>query len=233
MVCTSCSSEMSSSTRFCPQCGNPAEAEHQHTPAPAVPTTGRAAAGAGTTQVLDLPPVADADATVAQPVAQPADVEAPASRREPAVPVGERAAAAVAPVRRWLAESGLEVQLAIAGTLLVLLAFFFLPFKGELGSAVEIGGRVWWRPITAITATVLLVFALRREIPPSGAQARVVSALALATAGATEAGLLGLVTGNGAGLHAGYYLMLLGMLVVLVAAFLATRHPVRRLAAVD
>jgi hypothetical protein len=236
MVCTSCSSEMSSSTQFCPQCGNPAVLEAEPEPATATATgvsSGRVAS-AGTTQVLDLPGAAQADATAAQPaVAAPAVAGPAATGRAPGVPWGERAATAVAPVRRWLADSGLEVQLAIGGTLLVLLAFFFLPFADELGTAAEIGGRVWWRPITAVTATVLLVLALRREIPPSGAQARVVSALALATAGATEAGLLGLVTGNGAGLHAGYYLMLLGLVVVLLAAFLATRHPVRRLTSGD
>jgi hypothetical protein len=111
----------------------------------------------------------------------------------------------------------------------VLIAFFLLPYADLVGTAAQHGGRVWWRPITAVTATVLLVLALRREIPAAGAQARIVSALALAAAGATEAGLLGLVTGNGKGLEAGYYVMLLGMVVVLAATFLATRHPVRRL----
>lgn len=230
MVCAACSSEMSTSTRFCPQCGNPGPSPEPTAGATSV-RTGDAGALRATpsapTQVLETPVErSDRDATATQPAA----VVAPRTSERGAA-ASARAAAAVAPARRWLADSGLEVQLAIAGTLLVLIAFFFLPFVGQLGTAAEIGGRVWWRPITAVIATVLLVLALRREISAGGAQARVASALALATAGATEAGLLGLVTGNGQELRAGYHVMLLGMVLVLVAAFLATRHPVRRLSA--
>ena len=230
MVCEGCQSEMSASTRFCPQCGNPGSTTaptYAGSTSPGASSAGEVSAAdtvrPGTTQVLDLPAADSAAPTTQQPA-----VATPAPRRPRAVPAAHRAGEAVAPVRRWLAESGLEIQLAIGGTLLVLLAFFFLPFADQLGTAAEIGGRVWWRPITAVTATVLLVLALRRELSPIGAQSRIVSALALASAGATEAGLLGLVTGNGRGLRAGYHLMLVGMVVVLLATFLATRHPVRR-----
>lgn len=223
MVCTSCSSEMSPSTTFCPQCGNPPHVHEAAADTAGTPAAG-ARADAGSTQVLDLPPVSDAQPTAVQP-APPVAV---AQARRSGPPVGVRVSAATAPARRWLADSGVEVQLALAGSALVVLAFFFLPYADGLGRAVELGGRVWWRPITAVTATILLVLALRRALPAAGVQSRVTTALALAAAGAAEAGLLGLVTGNGDRLRIGYYLMLLGLVLVLVAAFLATRHPVRR-----
>lgn len=223
MVCAHCQHEMSATTRFCTQCGNPGP------PAPATgaedasvatgggtgtmptagvtPALGTTTPATGTTQLLELPP------------------EAPRGAWES--PTSHRVREIAGDTRRWWRDAGVELQLAVAGTLGVLVAFFLLPFAAQVGTAAELGGRVWWRPITAVTATILIAVALRPGTTPAGAQARIVTALALSTAGATEAGLLGLLTGNGEGLRAGYWTMLAGLAVVVLASFLATRHPVR------
>lgn len=162
-----------------------------------------------------------------------------------------------------------EVRLALAGAAVVLFGFLALPYALALGAGVEVGGRVWWRPITAVVATALLVAALR--VPAADDRDRVASyradargvdeglvdpypagqypggsvaparprtkdyrlivvAVVLATVGATEAGLLGLVSGDNPRLRAGYYVMLLGSVLVAAASITAAlrRTPLGR-----
>jgi hypothetical protein len=231
MTCPSCQSERASSTSFCPSCGSPGEEPGARPDAgwgdgAASPTSAptAAAASAGSTSATRVLTVDEPLARPA-PAAQPVRAGAPLDRRGRSVADGGREAADRAV--RWWHSVGLEVQLALVGTALALVGFFLLPFAVGVGTAAEVGGRVWWRPITAVVATILLATALRPGVDPAGRQTRVTTAVALAAAGATEAGLLGIFTGNGRGLRAGYWVMLVGLVIVLVATFLATRHPVR------
>ena len=112
-----------------------------------------------------------------------------------------------------------DVRLALVGSVLTVASFLLLPFAAGTGSAVEIGGRLWWRPLAAVAATVLLATARRT----GNAAERFLAAVVIATIGATEAGLVGLVSGDADGARIGYYGMLAGLVVVLFAAVRAAR----------
>jgi hypothetical protein len=113
-----------------------------------------------------------------------------------------------------------DVRLALVGAVLTVASFLLLPFAAGTGSAVEIGGRLWWRPLAAVVATVLLATARRA----GNAAERFLAAVVIATIGATEGGLVGLVSGDADGARIGYYGMLAGLAVVLFAAVRAARE---------
>jgi hypothetical protein len=123
-----------------------------------------------------------------------------------------------------------DVRLALVGTAITVVAFLLLPYARNDGTAAELGGRLWWRPIAAVAATVLLATTLRaraadgdRPATASGVD-RLLTAVVVATVGVTEAGLVGIVSGGAHGVRAGYYGMLAGLLLVLVATVRAARR---------
>lgn len=134
--------------------------------------------------------------------------------------VGDRMAGAVADARERVTRLDLSAKLAWAGALLTTLAFLVLPYAGNRGPAVEIGGRLWWRPILAIAAAVLVTAAHRAY-----AGTTAVVAVAVAAAAVSEAGLFALVSSNTGRLGAGFFLMLIGAVLTLVASFRAATRP--------
>jgi len=125
-----------------------------------------------------------------------------------------------------------EVRVATIGAAVTVLSFLALPYSGD-GAAASVGGRLWWRPIAAVVATVLLATTLRarprRATDATAAHAgsavdRLLAALVVATVGATEAGLVGLFSGDTRGVRIGFYGMLAGLVTVLVAAVRAARR---------
>jgi secretion/DNA translocation related TadE-like protein len=158
----------------------------------------------------------------------------------------ERLAPAGAAMRRTADEladryrtAPVDVRLALAGAVVTVVSFLLLPYADERGTAASIGGRYWWRPLTAVAATLLLATTLRArkeaddgmdgesaDAPRSGVGVvdRLLAAVVIATIGATEAGLVGLVSRDAAGVRVGYYGMLAGLVLVLVATVRAARR---------
>jgi hypothetical protein len=141
-----------------------------------------------------------------------------------------------------------EVRAALVGTAVVLLAFVLLPYGADGRTAAAVGGRLWWRPVAAVVATFLLATTLRhRTTAPDdagtgttgrtdgtdrtdrtgGTADRLLAALVVATIGATEAGLVGLFSGDTGRTRAGYYVILAGLVTVLVATTRAARRRCR------
>jgi hypothetical protein len=135
------------------------------------------------------------------------------------------------------------------------LSFLALPYADDTGTAANVGGRLWWRPIAAVVAANLLATTLRiraaratsgdtgtgagpgaaagGDAPGAGNDAahraggtvdRLLAALVVAAVGATEAGLVGLFSGDTARTRIGYYGMLAGLVTVLVASARAARR---------
>jgi hypothetical protein len=117
-----------------------------------------------------------------------------------------------------------DVRLALVGTVLTVVAFLALPYADEAGTAARLGARLWWRPIAAVVATVLLAAATKAGKAGRTAADRLLAAVTVAAVGATEAGLVGLFSGDAAGARIGYYVMLAGLVMVLVAAVRAARR---------
>lgn len=124
--------------------------------------------------------------------------------------LGDRLADAGARVRHL----DLDARLAWIGAGLTTLAFLVLPYSGSRGPAAEIGGRMWWRPILAIAAAALVTAASRRL----DAGRLAIAGVAVASAAATEAGLFAIVSRGSANLRVGFFLILAGTVLVLVAA---------------
>lgn len=135
--------------------------------------------------------------------------------------------------------SPVEVRVAMVGATVTVVSFLVLPYAHNTGTAAELGGRLWWRPIAAVLAMVLLATTLRPRIRRGTAAPvtagdgashvrstveRLLAALVIATVGATEAGLVGLFSGDSRGTRIGYYGMLAGLVMVLVAAARAARR---------
>ena len=139
--------------------------------------------------------------------------ERPETRPDP--PLGDRLAEA----RERVGRVDLNVRLAWIGAGLTVLAFLVLPYAGSRGPGVEVGGRLWWRPLLAIAAAALVHMLARRAY--DGDNRTAIAAVAVASAAVTEAGLFGLVSSSSANLRVGFFLMLLGTVVVLVAALRA------------
>ncbi len=142
--------------------------------------------------------------------------------------IGDRLAPAGDAVRRRARDAAdryrhapADVRLALVGAVLTVVAFLALPYADEAGSAAGLGGRLWWRPIAAVVATVLLASAAKGG---RTAADRLLAAVTVAAVGATEAGLVGLFSGDAAGARIGYYVMLAGLVMVLVAAVRAARR---------
>jgi hypothetical protein len=176
------------------------------------------------------------------------DTAPPAGRANAAAgrsgtPWRERLAPAGAAVRRRAGEftdryrtAPRDVRLALVGAVVTVVSFLLLPYAAGTGSAVDLGGRLWWRPLAAVAAAVLLATTLsrapnatttNRAATASGttnAVDRLLAAVVVATVGATEAGLVGLVSGDADGARIGYYGMLAGLVTVLVAALRAARR---------
>lgn len=138
--------------------------------------------------------------------------------------LGDRLADVSSAARRRVALLDGNARLAWIGAALTALAFLVLPYAGKRGPAVELGGRLWWRPILVVAAAILVTAATRGltfdAIAPAG-----VAAVAVASAAATEAGLFGLVSTTTANLRIGFYVMLLGAVLALVAAVRAVMRP--------
>lgn len=141
-----------------------------------------------------------------------------------------------------------EVRLAMIGTAVTLLSFLALPYGDGTGTAADHGARLWWRPVAAIVATILLATTLRvrgksadaaadadsdahdasadasRSERAGGAVDRLLAAVVVATVGATEAGLVGLFSGDTEHARIGFYGLLAGLVVVLVATVRAARR---------
>jgi hypothetical protein len=175
------------------------------------------------------------------------DTAPPAGRANAAAgrsgtPWRERLAPAGAAVRRRAREltdryrtAPRDVRLALVGAVVTVVSFLLLPYAAGTGSAVDLGGRLWWRPLAAVAAAVLLATTLSRAhnattanragtATTTNAVDRLLAAVVVATVGATEAGLVGLVSGDADGARIGYYGMLAGLVTVLVAALGAARR---------
>ena len=228
MTCSTCETDLPGSTGFCPRCGSPGTSGVPETQAMTLdPTT----AGHRATAQPAGPRVGDAPTSVLT-------ADAPTS----SAPAGDRVAPAARAARdgarRWadrFEAAPLEVRVAAVGAVITVLSFLLLPYADGLGQPVELAGRLWWRPITAIAATILLASTLRRprartpqatdEVPRH--TDALIAAVAVAAAGVTEAGLLGLVTGDIVRPRVGFYGMLLGLVLVVVAAIRAARRRLR------
>jgi hypothetical protein len=180
------------------------------------------------------------------------DTAPPAGRANAAAgrsgtPWRERLAPAGAAVRRRAGDltdryrtAPRDVRLALVGAVVTVVSFLLLPYAAGTGSAVDLGGRLWWRPLAAVAAAVLLATTLSRApnatttnraatatataTGTTNAVDRLLAAVVVATVGATEAGLVGLVSGDADGARIGYYGMLAGLVTVLVAALRAARR---------
>ncbi len=242
MPCQTCHAELPSTTRFCPGCGSPGQvavdtgaigdddpetaampADHLD-PYPADPDSGGVAT-----------------ATSSRTAQTSATTLLAAHHEAPSGPsLGER----VAPVadvardraRHWAGRFDrlpIDVRVAIVGATITVISFLFLPYTAGFGAPVEVSGRFWWRPIIAVAATVLLAASVARAARPSAGSDvprrtdGLVAALALAATGVGEAGLLGLLAGDVVKPRAGFYGMLLGLVIVLVAAVRVARRTLR------
>jgi hypothetical protein len=137
-----------------------------------------------------------------------------ADRAVPVRDVGDRLAGAADVARDRVARLDGNARLAWAGAIVTALGFLLLPYARNGDTAVELGGRLWWRPILAVTAAVLLTTATRGR----WLSTTLVAAVAIAAAAVTEAGLFGLVSSGTAGARVGFFGMLLGCALVIVAA---------------
>lgn len=133
-------------------------------------------------------------------------------------PVGDAHQGVAAGARERVARLDGPAKLAWAGAAVTAFAFLLLPYAAR-GSAAELGGRLWWRPILAIAAAALVTAASRR------ADSTAVVAVAVAAAALTESGLFALVSNATPDRRIGFFVMLIGTALVLVAAFrAATRN---------
>lgn len=134
-------------------------------------------------------------------------------------PVGDAHPGVAAGARERVARLDGPAKLAWAGAAVTVLAFLLLPYAAR-GSAAELGGRLWWRPILAIAAAALVTAATRRADGTTS-----VVAVAVAAAALTESGLFALVSNATPDRRIGFFVMLIGTALVLVAAFrAATRN---------
>lgn len=236
MTCASCETAIPGSSRFCPQCGSPGTSgavltETRSIDLDATSTSPRPdpypaeASETGHTTVLSGPPVTGSARTSGAGTG-------PGERLAPAARVARDRA------QRWADRFGaapVEVRLAVVGAAVTVLSFLLLPYAEGFGRPVELSGRLWLLPIAAVGATVLLATTLRRPRTSGTATGddvprhtdALLAAVVVATAGVVEAGLLGLLTGVVDRPRAGFYGMLLGLVVVAVAAVRAARRRLR------
>ncbi len=207
MRCAECAVDIPRTAGFCPSCG--ATAPTTRGGGRTTPVAKSAAGDAATTQLLDLPDTRPAGPR--QPVVAPQ------------VDAVRRAAA-----QRWADFGRLpaELRLSLVGACVTLVSFFLLTYAAGYDAAVQTGGRLWWRPIAAVGATVLVFLAVRHT-RSAGSAARVdqlLAAVTIATLGVTEAGLIALLSGSERRPGVGFYGMLAGLLLVLAGALLAGRR---------
>ncbi|HVF20371.1 MAG TPA: hypothetical protein VNA14_09025 [Mycobacteriales bacterium] len=245
MPCATCQAELPGSTRFCPGCGSPGQVAVQtqtldigsgvdlsaapgSEPYPGDPPTGASRARTGRRRHAADDQPAGATTVLAQPeIAEPA--------QPPRRPLAERLGPAADVLRGGADRFGsapLEVRIAAVGALITVLSFLLLPLAEGFGAPVELSGRLWWRPIAAVAAAVLVAASVGRPASADGADVPrrtdgLLAAVVIAAAGVAEAGLLALLAGDVARPRAGFYGMLLGLVVVLFAAVRAARRTLR------
>ncbi|HVE99707.1 MAG TPA: hypothetical protein VNA12_11070 [Mycobacteriales bacterium] len=213
---------MPGTMRFCPSCGSPG----------AVTTETRA---------IELDPAPE-PYPAEPPAAAPTTVLAGSSAAPSGPSASDRMAPAADAARERARElagrfgsAPLEVRLALVGAVVTVLSFLLLPYADGVGRPVEISGRLWWLPIAAVAAAALLASTLRglrrRSTQPADEVPRhtdaLLAAVVVATAGVIEAGLLRLVTNDVVRPRAGFYGMLIGLVLVVVAAVRAARRRLR------
>lgn len=240
MSCPTCHAELPSTTRFCPGCGSPGQVAVDTEGIDLGPETAAMPA-----EDLDPYPAeldGSAPSATARPTAVTGATTVLASR--PEAPAGPSLGDRVGPVadvardraRHWAGRFErlpVDVRVSIVGATIAVISFLFLPYTAGFGAPVETSGRYWWRPIIAVAATVLLAASLgRAQRPSTGTEVPrrtdgLLSAVVLAAAGVGEAGLLGLLAGDVVKPRAGFYGMLLGLVIVLVAAVRAARRTLR------
>ena len=278
MRCPSCSSTVADGRRFCTSCGTPVAAPAGARVGAAARTEPRpdARTGARTGARSEAPTAAvrtpgpydrrydyDEEEVVARDerttqLLEPVGPDpSAASRGRRTGDAGAALGRAGDAVRRHAGHAAdrfgaapAEVRLAMVGTAVTLLSFLALPYGDGTGTAADHGARLWWRPVAAIVATILLATTLRardgvrnggrnggsdgardgdgerleRPERAGGAVDRLLAALVVATVGATEAGLVGLFSGDTEHARVGFYGLLVGLVIVLVATVRAARR---------
>jgi len=155
--------------------------------------------------------------------------------------VGDRVAPAAREAkqqaRRWadrFTALPIELRIALVGTVITVLSFLVFDYAAGLSEPVAVSGRLWLLPIASIAATALLFGSMRRRAVATNDSTEVprrtdglLAAVVIAAAGAVEAGLFSLLTGDVVGPRAGFYGMLIGLVVVLVACVRAARRTLR------
>ena len=128
----------------------------------------------------------------------------------------------------------IELRIAVVGAVVTVLSFLAFDYAAGLGEPVEVSGRLWLLPIAAIAATALLFGSMLRRAVAAADPAEVprrtdglLAAVVISSAGAVEAGLFSLLTGDVVGPRAGFYGMLIGLVVVMVACVRAARRTLR------
>lgn len=257
MTCPTCETDLPGTMRFCPSCGSPGSTTADGGPRTQVMASsdsGEIARGRRQTGVL-APPVRDlgsrpdpypAESGVAGPPTSSTTVLTGASQRDDGPSLGDR----VAPAAREAKEQAnrvaerfgrlpVDVRIALVGALVTVISFLFFDYSVGLPEPVDVAGRLWLLPIAAVAATALLVGSSRRlrterRATASAADAEVprrtdglLAAVVIATAGTVEAGLFSLLTGDVVGPRAGFYGMLLGLVIVMVACVRAARRTLR------
>jgi hypothetical protein len=196
--------------------------------APTAPT-GRAADPAGTTRILAVDPPTGGRMASEVPRADGRH-DGLGDRLAPAGDAVRRRARAL--TDRYRAAPA-DVRLALVGAVVTVVGFLLMPYAAHLGTAAAIGGRLWWRPLAAVVATVLVATAAAPSATSTtattsgtarGGMDRLLAAVVVATAGATEAGLVGIVSGDADRARLGYFAMLAGLVVVLFATVRAARR---------
>lgn len=259
MRCPTCTSDVADGRRFCPSCGTPL-AVTVGAAARATTSEGGDAPPEPPTRRLDVPEPAagmpgpdarGADAAAFDGPPYPDEVTPTIVTRPPGATgrdhdrhgpnARERLAPAGNAVRRRARAAAdryraapADVRFALVGAVLTVVAFLVLPYATRVGTAAHLGGRLWWRPLAAVLATVLLATAGDRDREDGrdraggdGGYDRALAAVVVAAIGATEAGLVGIFSGATENARLGYYAMLAGLVTVLVATVRAARRRCR------
>ncbi|HVE62965.1 MAG TPA: hypothetical protein VNB94_04095 [Mycobacteriales bacterium] len=256
MTCDTCHSELPDSMRFCPSCGSLGSsadvspdtrvmaAGDPPASAPADRRAGGTSArarlrGAEPHRAAPVGSAADADLSSSTSVLAP-DPGADRAGHRDGPSVGDRVAPAAREARqqarRWadrFSALPVDLRIALVGTAVTVLSFLAFDYAVGLEEPVDIAGRLWLIPIAAVGATALLYGSLRRGAPAAASDEvprrtdGLLAAVVIAAAGAVEAGLIGLLTGDVVGPRGGFYGMLLGLVLVLVACVRAARRTLR------
>ncbi len=234
MTCATCASDLPDAMSFCPSCGSPGSSATS--PDTRVIPTSEVADAAAPRRRSSVGP---SSTTLLTPAPAPATGARGTTRRE-GPSVGERVAPAAREARQqarqWADRFGtlpFDLRVALVGTFVTVLSFFVFDYAAGLDKPVGVSGRLWLLPISAVGATALLYGSLRRSGPAVESTEvprrtdGLLAAVAIAAAGAAEAGLFSLLAGDVVGPRAGFYGMLLGLVVILGACVRAARRTLR------